>query len=78
MQLSGNPPDDLGPHRHGLVGVEFEAAGPKILGGRRIGDPDIDAQPPGNATLGTARHKILNVGFGSLGEVGRLLGQASQ
>ncbi|TMJ66820.1 MAG: hypothetical protein E6G83_09460 [Alphaproteobacteria bacterium] len=77
MQLSGNPPDDLGLHRHGVVGVEFEAAGPKILGGRRIGDPDIDAQHPGTGALGTARHKILNVGFGFLGEVGRLLGQAS-
>ena len=77
MQLSRDSPDDLGLHRHGVVGVEFEAAGPKILGGRRIGGPDIDAQHPGNATLGTARHEILNVGFGSLGEVGRLLGQAS-
>jgi hypothetical protein len=43
MQLSRNPPDDLGLHRRGLVGFEFEPTGPKILGGRRIADPDIDA-----------------------------------
>ncbi len=77
MQLARNPPDDLGVHRHGLVGGEFEATGPKILGGRRISDPDIDAQHSRTTALGAARYKIFNLGLGSLGEVGRLLGQAS-
>jgi hypothetical protein len=71
MQLSGNPPDDLGPHRHGLIGVEFETAGPKILEGRRVGNPDIDAQHPGTTALGASRYKIFNVGLGSLGEIGQ-------
>ena len=78
MQLSRNPPDDLGLRRRGLVGVEFEATGPKILGGRRIGDPDIDAQHPGTTALGAARYKIFNDSVsGRSAEVRRLLGQAS-
>ena len=65
MQLSRNPPDDLGLRWHGLVGAKFEATGPKILGGRRIGDPDIDAKDPGTSALGAARYKIFNIGLGS-------------
>ena len=77
VQLARNPPDNLGVHWHGLVGVEFEAASPKILGGRRIGDPHIDAHHPRTTALGAARYKIFNRALGSLDGIGRLFGQAS-
>ena len=61
MQLSRNPPDDFGLDRRGLFGAEFVTTSPKILGGRGIGYPDIDAKHPGTTALGAARYKIFNV-----------------
>src|SRR5580704_9901979 len=73
MQLSRNPPDDFGLRWYGLVGAKFEATGPKILGGRRIGDPDIDTQHPGTSALGAARYKYLTSDSGcSAGLAGSL------
>src|SRR6516162_5892061 len=78
MQLTRNPPDDFALDPRGLLHTELVATGPKVLGSRCISDPDIDAQLPGAAALGTPGYDISDIGVGAVGRLARLAPQTLQ
>jgi len=78
MQFTRNPANDLRLDRSGFLGNELVAASPEVLGGGRIGDPNIDPQHPWIAALGAAGYEICDISARLLGEAGWLARHALQ
>ena len=78
VQLARDAPGDLGLDGGEVFRAELVAAGPQILGRRRVGDPHVDPQHAGAAALGTAGDKVCQTALGGRRGMARdpsLLGQ---